>query len=523
MAANGTAPAGQTSLCLGRVLAKTAAAKADATALLFEGSAYTYSELDAAAAGFAAWLHANGIAPGSRLTLHLPNGPEWIAVFHGAARAGVVINPVNILNTAEEVAYIADDCGAQVLVADADKAAAIQRLSSNGSSRRVISPGDRPLLSAGLDRIRGSVGDDARAVHEAAADDLAVIGYTSGTTGRPKGAMMSNQAVVLNACLTATLHGRNASDRVISALPLPHVYGLSVLNAGIIAGACLVLHARFDAEAMIGSIEETGATLLDAVPTMYMYMLASPDCRPDKMASLTRCTVGGQTMPLAQMQEVEARFGCRLIELWGMTELSGLGTTHPLHGLPALGSIGIPLPYCRARIARLANEAEAAEPGEAGELLFHGPLVTKGYYNNLAATEAAITPDGWLRTGDIAVMDDLGRITIVDRKKEMILTGGYNVYPAEIERVLAQHPAVAMVAVGKVPDVQKGELAKAYVVLKPGMDAQPDALIAHCRDHLAAYKVPRAIQCVADLPKTSTGKVLRRELHRLDAPEGDRA
>jgi long-chain acyl-CoA synthetase len=220
-------------------------------------------------------------------------------------------------------------------------------------------------------------------------------------------------------------------------------------------------------------------------------------------------------MPVAKMREVEEHFGCPLIELWGMTELAGLGTTFPVYGEHKLGSIGIALPYCEARIADTTKAVKTMPCGEVGELMIRGPIVMQGYWENDKATRETIEPDGWLHTGDLASMDEDGAIFIVDRKKDMINTSGFKVFPAEIERVIAAHPSVALVAVGGIPDEFKGEMAKAYVVLKSGAAPDADGILALCRRELAAYKVPRAVQFVADLPKTSTGKVMRRELTKL--------
>jgi long-chain acyl-CoA synthetase len=278
-----------------------------------------------------------------------------------------------------------------------------------------------------------------------------------------------------------------------------------------------VLIPRFSEPEVLQAIQDHRATMVDGVPTMYMYLLAHRDLDKYDLSSLTRCTVGGQTMPVAKMQEVEARFGCPLVELWGMTEISGLGTTHPVYGENRHGSIGIPLPYVECRIADVEQASVTVDRDVVGELMVRGPIVMQGYYGNERATRETIEPDGWLHTGDLARMDAGGYIWIVDRKKDMILTGGYNVYPAELERVIAAHASVAMVAVGSQPDEFRGEIAKAYIVLKPGASPDPDGIMALCRQELAAYKVPRQIQFVADLPKTSTGKIMRRELRTLDA------
>jgi long-chain acyl-CoA synthetase len=327
--------------------------------------------------------------------------------------------------------------------------------------------------------------------------------------------MQSHRAVLLNCALTATMHVRTEADVVVTALPAPHVYGNVVINSIFMAGGTVVLMERFDPEGALARIERHRATLFEGVPAMYMTMLAHPDLGRFDLSSLTRATVGGQTIAEATMRAWEERTGAPLIELWGMTELAGLGTTHPLYAPNVHGSIGVALPGIEVRVAAFDGPGRTVPAGDPGELMVRGPIVMQGYYGNDAATRETIEPDGWLHTGDVAVADAAGYFRIVDRRKDMIITGGYNVYPAEIERVLAAHPAVAMVAVGPTPDEIKGELARAYVVLRPGASATEAALIDYCRPQLAAYKLPRSVRFVADLPKTSTGKIMRRELRTL--------
>jgi long-chain acyl-CoA synthetase len=347
-------------------------------------------------------------------------------------------------------------------------------------------------------------------------DSLSTIGYTSGTTGHPKGACLSHRSIVLNVAMTALMHQRSERDTVVTALPCPHVYGNVVMSGAVQSGMTLVLHPVFDEKAVLESIQTQRATMFEGVPTMFMFLLNYPDLNRYDLSSLRCCTVGGQTMPKPKMEEVEERFGCPLIELWGMTELGGLGTTFTSNGPVKHGSIGVALPYTEARITDAEDSNKTLPAGEVGELMIRGGIVMQGYYGNEKATRETIEPDGWLHTGDLASMDEDGCVFIVDRKKDMILTAGYNVYPAEIERVVAGHPDVALVAVGSIPDAEKGELAKAYIVPKVGVTPSAQVIVDYCREHLAAYKVPRAVQFVDDLPKTSTGKVMRRELRTLD-------
>jgi len=330
--------------------------------------------------------------------------------------------------------------------------------------------------------------------------------------------MQSHRAVLLNCALTATMHGRDERDVVVTALPAPHVYGNVAINGTFLAGGTVVLMERFNAAEALALVDEHRATLIEGVPTMYAMMLAAPEIERADLSSLRRSTVGGQTISTAVIREWERRsHGAPLLELWGMTELSGLGTTHALHAPNVHGSIGVALPGVEVRVSSLVDRTQAAPVGEPGELCVRGPLNMLGYYGRPDWTSEAIDADGWLHTGDVAHANADGYFFVVDRLKDMIITGGYNVYPAEIERVVASHPAVAMVAVGRLADDLKGEVARAYVVLKPGTSSSEAEILEHCRPHLAAYKLPRSVRFVPDLPKTSTGKIMRRELATLDA------
>jgi long-chain acyl-CoA synthetase len=501
---------------LAQLLSSAARRYGSRRALIFGDEALTYADLDERAERFAGHLQSLGLATGDRVTLWAPNGIAWVVAYYGVLRAGLVVNPLNFLLTAEEVAYATADCGARVLVAGREKLAAVRGLVGVRGLEHVIGVGGG-TEGVGVSPLRGAVtsAPAAKAV-EVAPDSLAAILYTSGTTGRPKGAMLTHRSLLLNGALTAQLHGRTCDDVVVTALPLPHVYGAAILNAAVLTGMTLVLHARFDAVAVLADIRLHRATLFEGVPTMYHYLLTCPQLAESDVSSLTRCTVGGQTMPLATMQEVERRLGCALIELWGMTELGGLGTTHASLAPGRLGSIGVALPYMETRIAALEAGGEDPSRGEVGELCVRGPLVMQGYFGNAQATRESIDEQGWLRTGDLARQDAEGYLYVVDRRKDMILTAGYNVYPAEIERVLALHPSVALSAVGSVPDPFKGEVPKAYVVLRSGSHVSAAEILEHCQEHLAAYKVPRQVKFVSDLPKTSSGKILRRSLASLE-------
>jgi long-chain acyl-CoA synthetase len=501
---------------LGEIFPCASARYGNKPALVCEGRSYSFAALDELTNRLANALTGLGLKAGDRVSVYSCNSMEWIASYYAVLKCGAVVNPINVMLTPEEVRFVTNDCGARIIMASADKGDALLSIKPETPVEHIVLFGDHKAGALGFDELVSRGRAEFRLVERAPAD-LSTIGYTSGTTGHPKGAMLSHRAVALNSSMTANMHVRTKSDTVVTALPCAHVYGNVVMNGAFLTGMTLVLMPKFD-PALAGSlIEQHRATMFEGVPTMFMYMLNDPSFKTRDLSSLTRCTVGGQTMPVAKMEEVEALFNCPLLELWGMTEIAGLGTTHPAYGINRLGSIGIPLPYTQCQIADVDDASRALSSGEVGELMVRGPIVMQGYFGNDKATKETIEPDGWLHTGDLAQQDVDGYFHVVDRKKDMIITGGYNIYPAELERVIAAHPAVAMVAVGSQVDPLKGEIAKAYIVLKTEAPPDADDILAFCRQHLAAYKVPRSIRFVADLPKTSTGKVMRRELKKLDA------
>ena len=501
---------------LGEMPARAAAAFGDRPAVIFEDVPYSFNALDRRANRFANALVAAGIEPGDRVTLCAPNTFDWMAAYYGTAKAGAVLNPVTAMLTAGEIGYIAGNCGAKLLLAGPGKGEALfEALAETAVEQVVFAADEAPAGAVTYEEFIANMPDEFEA-RPRGLDELGAIGYTSGTTGHPKGAMMSGRAIAVGTAGTALMHGRTAADTTVSALPLSHVYGMVVMNCALLCGTTMVLLERFEAEAMLRSVERYRATMLEAVPTGFMYMLADPAMGKYDLSSLERMTTGGQTIPPATAAEVEEKFGATLLELWGMTELAGPGTTHASACERRLGSIGVAIPYVEARIGALEDSRQTAPVGEPGELLIRGPIVPMGYYGNETATKEAFDEDGWFRTGDVATRDEDGFLWVVDRKKDMINTAGFNVYPAELERVLAAHPDVSMAAVGGVPDREKGELAKAYIVPRPGAEPTVDSIVAHCRKHLAPYKVPRQIQFVPDLPVNSTGKILRRELHTID-------
>lgn len=478
------------------------------TALTLPGvRSLSFVEIDQLAGRMASALRQRGVGSGDRVVLCLPNSCEWVIAYHAIARLGAVVVPVNFLLSTEEVTFIAEDSQAAVLIIQAE------RRDQFNVSTRILTLGK----AADAEDITSMMTGDYVTPVEVSPDDLFTIGYTSGTTGRPKGATMTHGGLFASLSGTATIHVRHAGDVVLTSLPLPHVYGNIVMNSAFLVGSRLVITPRFDAGEALRLIAAEKATMFEGVPTMFYQMLAHADIATADLSSLTRCSVGGQTMPVSKINAVTDRFGCPLLELWGMTEVAGPAVTHSPYWSPKPGSVGLPMPGFETRIADMDDPAANAAPGKPGELMVRGKMVTKGYWRNEAATREATDENGWFATGDIAHCDDEGYIFIVDRKKDMIITAGYNIYPAELEQVIATHPAVAMVAVAGIADDEKGELAQAFVVRHQSQSLEEEEVLLHCRKHLASYKVPRRVIFVDDLPKNSTGKVLRRSLRGVTA------
>lgn len=484
----------------------------DPAVTLLGGATTSFAAIERLVAGFAGWMAGQGIGRQDRVVLHLPNGLDWIVAYHAIARLGAVVVPANFLLTPHEVAFILSDADACALILP------------NGRRTDALADAALPrnLLVVAIDPSADGLcalpSADPVGAADIVPDDLFTLGYTSGTTGRPKGAMLSHANIFASTAHSATIHVRTRGETVLSALPFPHVYGNIVMNATFLVGMRLLVMERFDAGAALAAIERERPTLFEGVPTMFYQMLAHLASAATDFSSLSRCTVGGQTMPVGKIAEVAERFGCPVCELWGMTEVSGPATSHSPYWTPRHGTIGLPFPSVELRVADLDDPERDAPDGKAGELCVRGPLVTSGYWRNPEATAAAIDKDGWLATGDIGLREPDGYFRIIDRRKDLIITAGYNIYPAELEAVLATHPAVAMSAVASFPDDEKGEIARAFVVLRPGATCDAADLAAHCRRSLAAYKVPRAFAFVDDLPKTSTGKILRRALRETADP-----
>ncbi|MGY1638478.1 long-chain fatty acid--CoA ligase [Geodermatophilus sp. SYSU D00742] len=486
---------------LAQHLLDTASAHGDRPALRMDDAVLTYGQFRADAAAVATGLRARGVAPGDRVGMVLPNVLSFPVVFYGALMAGAAVVPMNPLLKAREVEYYLRDSGARLVVAlDSVADAAAEAAGVVGIEAVTVGPTD-----AG-EALRGTADGDLVARDDG---DAAVILYTSGTTGPPKGAELTHANLRGNARTTQeTLLEATPDDVVMGCLPLFHVFGLTcALNAGVLAGSCLTLLPRFDGAKALQVIERDRVTVFEGVPTMFAAMLHSPDRDRVDVSSLRLCISGGSAMPVEVMRSFEETFGCIVLEGYGLSETSPVASFNHPHAERRPGTIGTPIRGVEMRL--VDDEGRDVREGDVGEIAIRGENVMKGYWNRPEETAKAI-PDGWFRTGDLARRDADGYYAIVDRKKEMIIRGGYNVYPREIEEALYEHPSVAEAACVGVPHPELGEEVAAAVALKPGAQADPAELQAWVKERVAAYKYPRLLWLVDALPKGPTGKILRR-------------
>lgn len=472
-------------------------------AIQLDDHVLSYDQLLHRAAAVAGDLRARGVQPGDRVGLVLPNVPAFPVLFYGILLAGAVAVPMNPLLKAREVEYYLTDCGMTLIYGLSGNEDAVSTAASTVGIPAVLVPRLGP---------EGLSGRPLLAATDRADDDTAVILYTSGTTGKPKGAELTHRNMSTNAATTVdTLIEVGPEDVIMGCLPLFHVFGLTCgLNAAVRAAALLTLIPRFDAVQALNVVARDNVTVFEGVPTMYAAMLHSSEADNADMSSLRTCITGGAAMPVEVLKSFERKFACEIYEGYGLSETAPIACFNQPGFERRPGTIGVPVRGCHLRIV---DDAGTDVPdGAAGEIAIQGENVMKGYWNRPHATAEAI-PDGWFRTGDIATRDTDGYYTIVDRKKDLIIRGGYNVYPREVEEVLYQHPAVAEAAVVGIKHRELGEEVGAAVALKPGAQAASHELKSFVRDRIAAYKYPREIWLVDSLPKGPTGKILRREVH----------
>ncbi|GAA1916009.1 long-chain-fatty-acid--CoA ligase [Nocardioides marmoribigeumensis] len=495
------------SLNIATVLREAAAAQPDRTCLVLGPRTVSYAEVDTESARLAAGVLSLGLERGDAVAVQLANSADFVFAYFGLMRAGLVMVPMNPLLREREVAHLLADSGARALLTGSphlDEVAA--------------AAGDLPVFVAGS----GPVPEGCRSLTELYADepfrdvvptsseDTAVLLYTSGTTGRPKGAELTHLQLVFNSINSGALFGFGPDDVSLAVVPFFHVYGLSLIGVAVRYVSTITVMERFDAAAAVEAMERDGVSIMFGVPTMY-HALLQQDTSGRDLSRFRLAVSGGAAIPGEILREVEERYGVLLLEGYGLSESCATATFNRSFEDRRFLSIGKPIWGVEVVVVdgdgrRLPRGAE-----HVGELVVRGHNVMKGYRNNPEATAEALR-DGWLHTGDLGYEDEDGYLFVVDRLKDLVIRGGYNVYPREIEEVLYAHPAISEAAVIGRPDDRLGEEVVAVVVLRPGAEATEADVIAFCKARLAAYKYPREVRLVPDLPKGSTGKILKKEL-----------
>jgi long-chain acyl-CoA synthetase len=502
------------------------------------GKELSFGEMFAQAERMAGALYAKGVKKGDRVVLLLPNCPQFIIAYYAVLRLGATVVLANPLNVERELLFKFRDSGAKTLIVldllsqrvnnikgeiDLDLIVytsladylpfplnllyPIKRSLDKNMPKVLIQRDSRTVMFKAL------LAQGGEAPHvEIDPVDMATLIYSGGTTGVSKGIMLSHKALVANASQVAAWGQIQEGDKFLAVLPLFHGFGMSVcMNMPLSMGGAMVLLPRFDARELVKTVQKYKPTLFAGVPTMFIAIKELPDIDKYDLTSLRGIFVGAAPMPMAVMDEFKKRTGAELIEGYGLTEAVTAISCNPFHGAKKPGTIGIPFPDVEWRIMDLTEGKDEMPLGEAGEIVVRCPELMTGYLNQPELTAKTLR-DGWLYTGDIGVMDEDGFITIVDRKKDLVIVSGFNVFPSEIDEVLHQHPQVAeAVAVG-LPHPKKGEYIKAYVVPKAGQKLDPQEVIAFCKKNLSAYMVPKEVEVRDDLPKSMIGKVLRREL-----------
>jgi len=492
-------------------LASAAAEDPDRPAVKLAEHVLSYGDLDQAAARAAGFLRSKGVNAGDRVGMQLPNVPYFPIVYFGALKLGAVVVPMNPLLKGGEVGYHLSDSGARVMVGWHDfEEAATAGCEEAGAECVLVTPGDFEKLLGDAEPVEEIVDRED--------DDPAVIIYTSGTTGTPKGATLTHANLNAGAEVSRDLVDAGPDSVVLATLPLFHVFGMnSIMNVTVRARGLLTLVPRFDPEQVLQVIERDHATTFGGVPTMYTALLNHPDRERYDVSSLEFCISGGAPLPVEVLRGFDEAFGATVLEGYGLSETTGMASFNLRDRERKPGSIGLPVGGTEIKL--FDDDDNEVAHGEPGEIVMRGPFVMKGYWGRDDATEEVMR-GGWFHTGDIATVDDEGYFFIVDRKKDLIIRGGYNVYPREIEEVLYSHPAVLEAAVIGVPHDSLGEEVGAAVVLKEGGEATPDDLRAFMKEKVAAYKYPRVIWLADELPKGGTGKVLKREIEVPDDVSG---
>ncbi|MEK3991410.1 long-chain-fatty-acid--CoA ligase [Robertmurraya sp. FSL R5-0851] len=511
------------------------------SAIHFMGKEMSYETLNDHACKLASYLQKLGLEKGDRVAMMLPNCPQAVITYYGILLAGGVVVPTNPLYTEREIEYQMKDSGAKAIVTLDILFPRVSKVFTQTNLEHIIVTAIKDYLPFPKNLIypfiqKKQYGITVTVKHEGChhvlteiikqsnkelksfsvdfEEDLAIIQYTGGTTGAPKGVMLTHKNLVSNASMSnAWLYKcKRGEETILAIIPFFHVYGMTaVMILSVMQGQKMVLLPKFDPEQTLKTIEKQRPTLFPGAPTIYIGLLNHPDLSKYDLSSIDSCISGSAPLPVEVQEKFEEITGGKLVEGYGLTESSPVTHSNFLWDRPRIkGSIGVPWPDTDSVILSFET-GEPLPPGEIGEIAVKGPQVMKGYWNKPEETDQVLR-DGWLLTGDLGYMNDEGYFFVVDRKKDMIIAGGFNIYPREIEEVMYEHPSVQEVVVAGVPDPYRGETVKAYIVLKESASATEEELNAFARKHLAAYKVPRMYEFRSELPKTAVGKILRRAL-----------
>ncbi len=505
----------------------------ESVAAIFFDQKMTYGELRDNVRRMATALKSMGVRKGDRVALMLPNCPQFIISYYGVLEAGATVVNVSPLHVERELEYEFNDSGSETLIYldlfDARIQAVkgvtpLKRLIVTGITDYMETPVD-PSVAKGADTswFREVIADSTPEVADVDIDpevDLAALQYTGGTTGLPKGVMLTHRNLLANAmqCSAwAKEFSERGADVYLDIIPFFHSYGQTVgMNTAILNAATMILIPQFEINMLLQAIQKYKPNFFPGVPTLYVAILSHPDALDYGVDKLRLCNSGSAPIPIEVIKQFSRISGGIFCEGYGLSEASPVTHSNPIMGMKKVGSIGVPFPDTEAKIVDAETGEKELGPNEPGELIIRGPQVMSGYWEK--PEETAITlKDGWLYTGDIGTMDEDGYFYIVDRKKDMIIAGGFNIYPREVDEVLYEHPKVQEAVTVGIPDEYRGETVKVYIVLKPGEECTEEEIISYCRERLAAYKAPRMVEFRAELPKTMVGKILRRALREEEA------
>jgi long-chain acyl-CoA synthetase len=510
-------------ISLSQFLAQSSENYENQTALSFYGHQWSFKQVYDIADQFAACLHSTGFKKGDRLAIMLPNCPHYVFSLFGTFRLGGIVTQVNPMYVEREIEYILNNSGSETIVVLEALYPRVKAVQNKTPVKKVIVIGlgkeatDLQDEDISFEAFMKAASSPAPAVEINPREDVAVLQYSGGTTGRSKGVMLTHYNLVANLeqsydFMFKETEGRPDNPKVMNVLPMFHIYGLTCVTfLGFKAGSNQIILPRFDPKEVMETVKREKPFQFSAVPTMYFALNAQPDFEQYGFDAIKYYNSGGAAMPVEQLNLFERRASANLCEGYGLSEASPVTHFNPPFRHRNAGSIGIPIPSTECKIVDLETGTEEVPVGEPGELCIRGPQVMKGYWNMPDETASTLR-DGWLHTGDIARMDEDGYFYIVDRKKDMIIASGFNIYPREIEEVLYQHPDVLETIVIGIPDDYRGETVKAFITKRPGSSVTEGELHDFCRERLAAFKVPRLIEFRDQLPKSAVGKLLKREL-----------